>query len=457
MALLWSFFVYRMKKYFVLSLLTPLFVFAQTSDLINKVEKSVLYIKTYDSNMNEYASGSGFVMFKNNIGVSNYHVLENASFFKCYDNKYNEYQGGKILFVDKENDLVVFEIDNGVFNNLYASTTPVKTGDKVFSIGNPKGLTFSYTEGAISSIRSNDSQELIQYTMPISSGSSGSPIFNKKGGVVGVVVSQLKDGQNLNFGIPIKHLLNLTKKDTINLTLSEFTANEIDYWKIGINMHYDMEMRFRIDNSIIELETALSIFPNKSIIPVFLTEGYIYNGEFSKAIKMGEYYLDKFQNDYNKETIIKGMIGVAYYWGKFCQNSDCKGFEYLNEFVSNSYYAEAPKLTESYLGNKSLWGVGNYLLAKTHLIDGYYSDDCFFKAYSSITYIDNALKSDEFCELYYIKALAYDCMNHSISIYDIRFNENKTKACENYKKSYEIGVKSKRCIDSFTQHTKYCN
>jgi hypothetical protein len=72
----------------------------------------------------------------------------------------------------------------------------------VYAIGNPKGLTGTISEGIVSGIRDLSSKSLIQITAPISPGSSGGPIINNSGQVIGVAVGTLTSGQNLNFAIP---------------------------------------------------------------------------------------------------------------------------------------------------------------------------------------------------------------------------------------------------------------
>jgi S1-C subfamily serine protease len=75
-------------------------------------------------------------------------------------------------------------------------------GEKAIVIGNPTGLTGSVSDGIISAFRENRS--LIQITAPISPGSSGSPVMDENGQVIGVARSVSKQGQNLNFAIAVE-------------------------------------------------------------------------------------------------------------------------------------------------------------------------------------------------------------------------------------------------------------
>jgi tetratricopeptide (TPR) repeat protein len=83
------------------------------------------------------------------------------------------------------------------------STNKSKQGESIVVIGSPNGLETTVSEGIISGIRKKDE---LQITAPISPGSSGSPVFNSKGEVIGVVTSSIDSGQNLNFAIPVSYV-----------------------------------------------------------------------------------------------------------------------------------------------------------------------------------------------------------------------------------------------------------
>src|SRR5262249_3421737 len=88
-------------------------------------------------------------------------------------------------------------------------------GDEVYVVGNPEGLEGTFSQGIISSLRGND---YIQITAPISHGSSGGPVLNKNGEVIGVAVGLIEEGQNLNFAIPVSKLTQLLNRKSDNVT-----------------------------------------------------------------------------------------------------------------------------------------------------------------------------------------------------------------------------------------------
>jgi len=84
----------------------------------------------------------------------------------------------------------------------------VQIGEKVYSLGNPRGLTFSFGEGIVSQKRDaadlghGKCADVIQHSAPQSPGSSGGALLNSAGLLIGITESQALDGQNLNFAIP---------------------------------------------------------------------------------------------------------------------------------------------------------------------------------------------------------------------------------------------------------------
>jgi hypothetical protein len=90
----------------------------------------------------------------------------------------------------------------------------VAVGDDVYVVGNPRGLEGTFSQGIVSSIRTVGTDNLLQITAPISPGSSGGPVLNGQGRVIGVAVATFRGGQNLNFAIPASYLTSLLKKAT---------------------------------------------------------------------------------------------------------------------------------------------------------------------------------------------------------------------------------------------------
>lgn len=107
---------------------------------------------------------------------------------------------------EKELDLALIRVEGLNAEPIVLSDTPPQVGDRIWAIGSPEGLEGSLSEGVVSAIRRDGTHPLIQMTAPVSSGSSGGPVLDGRGQLVGVAVSQSRSGQNINFSIHVDTL-----------------------------------------------------------------------------------------------------------------------------------------------------------------------------------------------------------------------------------------------------------
>ncbi len=162
--------------------------------------------------------GSGFIVRPDGLIVTNYHVVSGAKeiFIKLKDSQI--FPDAKVLSFDEEKDIAFIKIDAAKLRTVVlGNSSTVKIGEQVIVIGNPLGLESTVSDGLISAVRTlNNGRRFLQISVPLSTGSSGSPLFNMKGEVIGVTTSGRLDGQNLNFAIPInsvRSLMLLSKYD----------------------------------------------------------------------------------------------------------------------------------------------------------------------------------------------------------------------------------------------------
>ncbi|MFN5318950.1 MAG: S1C family serine protease [Bacteroidia bacterium] len=150
--------------------------------------------------------GSGFFVAPNII-ATNFHVIEGATEAYCYVNNSNEkYKINGYLSADRSVDLILLKVASLNRPPLIFSDENVSPGQQIYVIGSPKGLPATISDGIVSGMRDFEEYKLIQMTAPISPGSSGGPVLDSKGRLVGISVSQLSEGQNLNFAIPKSYL-----------------------------------------------------------------------------------------------------------------------------------------------------------------------------------------------------------------------------------------------------------
>lgn len=176
------------------------------NELYNKYKKSVFLVYTSDGS-NGF-QGSGFFISKGGLAVSNYHVFEGTSqgleVIETLDGK--QFKVKEVLEKSKENDYIIFRVNIRIYNILnpipVVSQSP-EIGEDVFAIGNPRGLESTLSKGIVSAFRENNT--LIQTTTEITHGSSGGPLLNMKGEVIGITTAGLGEA-NLNFAVNIKSL-----------------------------------------------------------------------------------------------------------------------------------------------------------------------------------------------------------------------------------------------------------
>ena len=208
-----------MKKPIILLIIICLTktIFAQ--DATNIYQNTVNSTVTIETDI---GLGSGFFISKNVI-VTNYHVIKNASEAYCYtNNSSTKFKIEGYLAVDKSIDLILLKVSGLDRTALKIAMGSVTPGQKVYVIGSPKGLPATISDGIISGLRDFEGKKLIQITAPISPGSSGGPVLNANGELIGVSVGQYAEGQNLNFAIPKSNLeLLLKRKNSSTLSITK--------------------------------------------------------------------------------------------------------------------------------------------------------------------------------------------------------------------------------------------
>ncbi len=152
------------------------------------------------------AQGTGFLVSADGVIVTNYHVIKegNVAVVKFPDGTVLPVDG--VLAANKVRDLAVIKIHGKTFRTLMlGNSDQIQVGEEVIAIGNPLGLELTVSNGIISGVRTSKEQggKFLQTTAPISPGSSGGPLFNMLGEVVGINTMYLEGGENLNFAIPV--------------------------------------------------------------------------------------------------------------------------------------------------------------------------------------------------------------------------------------------------------------
>jgi S1-C subfamily serine protease len=195
-------------------------------------EGAIVSIVMSDKAGQPVAQGSGFLVSKDGLIVTNYHVIAEGSsaIVKLPDGAFYAVDG--LLASDKTRDIAVIKAHGQNFRVLaLGNSDRVQVGEDVVAIGNPLSLESTVSNGIVSGIRAvkEEGGDFLQITAPISPGSSGGPLFDMTGAVIGITTMYLKGGENLNFAIPINDAKPLIESDSAKL--HDF-PNELDPTKV---------------------------------------------------------------------------------------------------------------------------------------------------------------------------------------------------------------------------------
>ncbi len=188
---------------------------------------AVFYIEVYDESGTAFASGSGFFIGANGLAVTNYHVIDGASSatITMTDGSVYDVLGAYDYSVDK--DIALLQVDcSGVPYLSAGDTSTIVGGAAVYAIGSPLGLSNTITQGIISNVnRVLYDHSYIQTSAAISHGSSGGPLINKYGQVIGIITATLEEGQNFNLATPYTYISTLQTTNGIQ-TLAAIAGTE---------------------------------------------------------------------------------------------------------------------------------------------------------------------------------------------------------------------------------------
>ncbi|SEL99747.1 Trypsin-like peptidase domain-containing protein [Variovorax sp. YR750] len=179
--------------------------------LFNKVSGSVWSVRTFDAQERPLRAGSAVVIAPGRL-VTNCHVLAKASSFVVKQD--NVTFGATLEFPDPARDLCQIKVANFTAPPVVlAPAGSARVGQRVYAIGNPRGLENTLSEGLLSGLRGGGGGEsearLLQTTAAISPGSSGGGLFDSEGRLLGITSFAARDGGSLNFAMPVEFLAEL--------------------------------------------------------------------------------------------------------------------------------------------------------------------------------------------------------------------------------------------------------
>ncbi len=218
-------------------------------ELVRRIKPSAVAIETFDARGEKLARGSGFFIDIDRV-VTNRHVIDGAFRAEVHLNSGHSFPVKNVLAIDAEGDVALLKVDApaNLVRPLSLDRTSPQEGESVVVIGNPFGLEGSVTNGIVSAVRDIPGfGRIIQITAPISPGSSGSPVVNMQGQVIGVATLQITGGQSVNFAIPSERIAQLDRTtqsdasqqmslgDLVAATGRNKRARAVEYFRDGLS------------------------------------------------------------------------------------------------------------------------------------------------------------------------------------------------------------------------------
>ena len=283
-------------------------------ELVKRVKPAIVAIVTYDASGAPLMTGSGFFLRPGQV-VTNLHVIRGARRceVKTLDGKGRIYPVAGVLDVDEEGDLAMLSVElppSRVRSSALANQLP-EEGEKIFVIGNPLKLEGSVSDGIVSAVRELPNiGKIIQITAPISHGNSGSPVFNLKGEVVGVVTIKVTNGQNINLAIGAARVRQLhagKRRLLADLIMRDKNGDPSEtLYKTGL----DSLWLGNFDNALAYFENAVNKNPARA--DAWVQVGYckVKQGKNDEAIKAYQQAVVLMP----ESDEVRNKLGDAYYY-----------------------------------------------------------------------------------------------------------------------------------------------
>lgn len=189
------------------------------ADIAARALPSVVTIRT------AHSLGTGFLVRADGWVATNLHVVVGGPKVVVTLRDGRDLPVVELLAANPDHDLALVRVEaHGLPTLALGDSDAMRPGDPVVAIGNPMGLEDTVSNGLVSARRKvENGLEVLQVSAPIAPGSSGGPIFNDRGEVIGVATAVVEGGQNLAFGMPIRYLAPMIEKPA-PMPFSEFAT-----------------------------------------------------------------------------------------------------------------------------------------------------------------------------------------------------------------------------------------
>lgn len=180
-----------------------------TYEQLALLAESVVMIETLDEKGEPTGSGSGVAVGRDGYILTNCHVAGHSGAYRVrLENEDKFYFTDRLIKYHPLNDLAVIRIGRTLKPlQIFNGSRELARGQRVVAIGSPKGLFNSVSDGIISGFRTINDVDMIQFTAPISGGSSGGALLDMYGRIIGICTASLVDAQNINIAVSYKQIM----------------------------------------------------------------------------------------------------------------------------------------------------------------------------------------------------------------------------------------------------------
>ena len=195
-------------------------------DIVQRESPAIVSIYNLDSRGEVRGTGTGFIVKADGVVITNFHVIEGAHGLLIKLKNGEVYDRIWVMDFDPRRDIAVLKTQGVQLPTVsLGDSERMEQGDWCVAIGNPKGLEHTVSDGLVSALRVIEGNKMFQISVPISPGSSGGPLYNSRGEVVGITTAALvgEGVQNLNFAVPVKYALPMLES-TERMTLADVAA-----------------------------------------------------------------------------------------------------------------------------------------------------------------------------------------------------------------------------------------
>ena len=203
------------------------FSYEQLASLSN----AVVMIKVYDSENNILCGGSGVVIHSCSYILTNLHVIAGGHYYSVlYENETEEYFIDDFIKYHQLYDLAIIKVDKNCTPLTVITNNRLVRGQKIVAIGSPLGLCNSFSNDIVSGFRDINNIPMIQFTAPISNGSSGGALLDMFGRLVGLITAGFDKGQNLNLAVPADKIHQFAQ-----ILSNTRTSNDVNFYNLCKN------------------------------------------------------------------------------------------------------------------------------------------------------------------------------------------------------------------------------